>query len=362
MSAYLSLHVPNLTHNTKIFIEKVSPAKCAAMLKCDAFGFGFSTSGPAIYRGGCRTFYVTTPAEALALRDHIPLDAKIYMLLPKNSMSTLSHFAKNLNIWPVANTLESAEEIVATCPEHLVLRVDLDTNTIGVPEKDLLKNTHIWGKAQHLKILLHSAHANDHQHTTHLEHITNINRIKKMLNRPVEVSYASTALACSNNIDFLCDEVRIGVGLWGIAQTDNSPETKSMQERLKLAFSLSATIIKRTYIEQDTSLGYGHNPVSKKTTVGTLDAGYMNGLPFKRLSQPLAIMFGKYPLYILQEGCSSYLTTVDLGDAPIQVGAEIPIIQSFECTKHILSATDMWHTELLFHISHAEHVIDHSKS
>ena len=61
-----------LTANYHQLRDLASPAECAAVVKADAYGLGMEEAAPALWRAGCRTFFVATLAEASALRALLP--------------------------------------------------------------------------------------------------------------------------------------------------------------------------------------------------------------------------------------------------------------------------------------------------
>jgi alanine racemase len=53
---------------------------CAAVVKADAYGLGAAQVAQALYRAGCRHFFVALLDEALALRPLLPADAQLFVL------------------------------------------------------------------------------------------------------------------------------------------------------------------------------------------------------------------------------------------------------------------------------------------
>src|SRR5262245_48520551 len=62
-------------------LEKTAvPAECAAVIKADAYGCGIEPVARALWRAGCKTFFVATLEEARAARVALPSAAALYVL------------------------------------------------------------------------------------------------------------------------------------------------------------------------------------------------------------------------------------------------------------------------------------------
>jgi alanine racemase len=54
-------------------------AECGAVVKADAYGCGLAAVAPALWRAGCRTFFVAHLSEGIAARKILP-EAALYVL------------------------------------------------------------------------------------------------------------------------------------------------------------------------------------------------------------------------------------------------------------------------------------------
>src|SRR5215470_9430114 len=78
-AALLTIDLAAIVDNYRLLAQKVAPAECAGVIKADAYGLGAAKVAPALWRAGCRTFFVALLDEGLALRRLLP-DAIIYTL------------------------------------------------------------------------------------------------------------------------------------------------------------------------------------------------------------------------------------------------------------------------------------------
>src|SRR3546814_20542848 len=57
-SSRLGIDLDALRANYRAIAERVAPARCGAVVKANAYGLGVSRGGAALYREGCREFFV----------------------------------------------------------------------------------------------------------------------------------------------------------------------------------------------------------------------------------------------------------------------------------------------------------------
>lgn len=77
--AILSIDLDALVANWRRLAAMAPGSECAGILKADAYGTGAAMAGPALWRAGCRRFFVAHTTEALDLRKVLP-DAVIHIL------------------------------------------------------------------------------------------------------------------------------------------------------------------------------------------------------------------------------------------------------------------------------------------
>lgn len=77
--ARLTIDLGALAANWRILAAQAEGAECAAVIKADAYGCGIARAAPALWRAGCRTFFVAHLSEAEAARRAVP-EAVIYVL------------------------------------------------------------------------------------------------------------------------------------------------------------------------------------------------------------------------------------------------------------------------------------------
>jgi alanine racemase len=75
----LTINLGALVHNWQTLAQLAAPGECAGVVKANAYGLGLEPVSRALWKAGCRTFFVALPQEAFELRTYLP-EASIYCL------------------------------------------------------------------------------------------------------------------------------------------------------------------------------------------------------------------------------------------------------------------------------------------
>ena len=101
--------------NYEALAEKAAPAKVGASVKADAYGLGARAVGRALYKSGCRTFFVAHGKEGKSLRTALPADAEIYVLSGPTPGGLGRYFEADFK--PVINSADQARLWISACNE-----------------------------------------------------------------------------------------------------------------------------------------------------------------------------------------------------------------------------------------------------
>src|SRR5438128_3781139 len=66
--AILEIDLSGIVANWRLLAKKAAPAGCAAVVKANGYGLGAAPVARALAAAGCRTFFVATLDEGIALR------------------------------------------------------------------------------------------------------------------------------------------------------------------------------------------------------------------------------------------------------------------------------------------------------
>src|SRR5271169_2997926 len=66
--AILEIDLAGIVANWRLLARRAAPARCAAVVKANAYGLGAAPVARALAASGCRRFFVATLDEGIALR------------------------------------------------------------------------------------------------------------------------------------------------------------------------------------------------------------------------------------------------------------------------------------------------------
>lgn len=274
----LTIDLHALVENYRALAALAAPARCAAVVKADAYGLGVATVAPALVRAGCRDFFVAHLSEALDLAPHIGTEAEIYVL---NGLQPGSEsLCAEAGIVPVLNGLEQVaawRELAARVDRALpaVLQVDSGMSRLGLSTGEVEVLTEGEGSLAGIELRLVMTHlaCGDEADSAY-----NPEQLARFLDLAARLPKAPLSIANSGATaiggDFRQDLVRPGVALYGVGPTAGRANP------MKPVVRLEARVIQTRAVPAGTPIGYGCTLVSDRPMrLATIAVGYADGWP-----------------------------------------------------------------------------------
>ena len=306
----LTIDLDAIVHNWRLLAARAHPARCAAVVKADAYGLGAARVAPALARAGCQVFFVAHLAEGVALRRVLGGAPEIQVLhgLPPD---TAAAFAAH-DLIPVLNSTAQAEAWAAFGRARgaaLPATVQFDTgmSRLGVPADALGRLCDGIGCNVQL-VISHLACADAPAHPANAAQLAAFQALRQ------HWPTARGSLAASFGIflgrDYHFDLVRPGAALYGIAPV---PGANPMRPVVRL----QAPVVQTREVAAGTGVGYGHTWCAPlPTRIATLGIGYADGLP-RSLSNRGAAWLGTQRLDLVGH-VSMDSITVDASGVPAE--------------------------------------------
>ena len=245
--------------------------EAASVVKADAYGVGMAQVGPALWRAGCRLFFVADAGEGLALRRLLP-EARIAVLNGFEA-ETAREFGRGRLI-PVLNHLgQVADWRTAGRGAPAMLHLDTGMSRLGLPAREtrrLVDDPALLSGFPLAGIVSHLTTAWNRKSATNRTQLDAFRALLKSL-PPAPASLASSSgifLGPAYQFDF----VRAGAALYGANPLPgrNNP----MRQPIKL----KAKILQVRTLEKGQRVGYdGTYRMRGPGRVATLAAGYADG-------------------------------------------------------------------------------------
>ncbi|MCW6510438.1 alanine racemase [Lichenifustis flavocetrariae] len=324
--AILTVDLAALRSNYLWLAGRAAPARCAAVVKADAYGLGASVAAPAFYEAGCRAFFVAHLSEGLDLRPMLPDDATIHILNGLQPGAEPACAAAGLV--PVLNGFEQVEAWARIGRQDglrlpAVLQIDSGMSRLGLsPEEveSLATRPDLIEAIDVRLVMSHLACADEPDHPANAAQWQNFERLRAL------VPHAPLSLANSGGVlldaRFRYDLARPGIALYGVSPTPG------VGEGLMPVLRLDARVIQVRQVAAGTAVGYGatfHAPYPMR--VATIAVGYADGWP-RHLSNRGAAFFDGTRLPIVGRVSMDSITldVTPLPEGTLQLGSLVELI------------------------------------
>lgn len=324
---WLEIDLKTLTANLQKIAATVAPASIMAVLKANAYGLGVEPIARALARGGAESFGVAEPHEALQL---LPLNLPVQILssiLP-DEIDPMVEMGVHLPVTDLTTAQlisQAAQHHQTTATVHF--KIDTGMGRLGILTQEAIETITRSCALPNINcqgIFTHFPNAFDSGSNTTRQQIDEFRDLTNSLAQH-GIKFDKCHIANSdgiNNFPETCrppfNVVRTGINLHG--SFDSAGKRRlAVNPILTLKSRLTAI---RT-LPAGTGIGYGHTyRLHRSTRVGTVSAGYADGLPLA-LSNRGYLLVNNTPCPVIGRISMDY-TTVSLESVPnAQVGDEV---------------------------------------
>ena len=260
--------------NYRQLLDIAAPARCAAVVKADAYGLGLVPVARALAREGCDEFYVATIDEAVTLRQALP-DPTIYVFHGLTGLEP-ADFTEHRLVPVLVNPDDVnrwAEYADAVGPQACVLHVDTGMNRLGLTEAEtrrLADDTAVLNRLDVALVMSHLACADTPENPMNRRQKDLFNDLRTLL-PPVPASLASTA-GVHMGPQYDLHQVRPGIGLYGGNPFSDRPNPHTQVVELK------ARILQVRQIDTGQAVGYGATHAARRPSrIASVAVGYADG-------------------------------------------------------------------------------------
>ena len=274
--ATLRVDLDALVHNWRMLDAAARPGRSAAVVKANAYGLGAVPVARALLGAGCRTLFVATCEEALALRN-AGIDAEVYVFegARRETAAQLAH----AHVSPVLNDAGQCEHwraataALASPPVHAI-HVDTGMSRLGFPVDDFLAFASGTPRLPLPALLItHLACADEPSHPQNAAQLAAFARCRAAM-PGVRTSIGNSAGALLG-APTRGDLVRPGIALYG-----GNPFVDRRPLPLREVVRVLAPVLQVRHLPPGAAVGYGATHVTTAPRrVATLGIGYADGYP-----------------------------------------------------------------------------------
>ena len=351
-SGYLTIDLGALRRNYETLVSMLRPARCAAVVKADAYGLGATVVSRTLGDAGCRDFFVAQFVEAIRLKDTLPADARLYVLnglQPGNEERCAAD-----GIIPVLNSLpqlrrwsELARQVGRSLPA--VLQVDSGMSRLGLSPEEcsiLSREMNEHAGLEFQFVMSHLACADEGGHLMNGEQLAEFERLSGLF------PGIRICLANSGGIflggDFHHTLARPGIALYGGNPTVGAPNPMEPVVRLDVA------VVQTRTVPTGTRIGYGGSHIAdREMHLATIAAGYADGLP-RALSGTGAVYHAGVRLPIVGR-VSMDSIIIDVSALPkdtLTLGSLVEVVGEHQTLEAIAEAAGTISYEILTGLGH----------
>ena len=330
----LTIDLQAIAENYRMLTAKVSPAECGAAVKADAYGLGMERVAPALLKAGCRTFFVATLDEGIALRALLP-DSRIFVLnglqladpreFGERRLRPALCSLREIEQWVerYANDGKRAKDSPVPAP---ALHFDTGISRLGIPrdEAQRLMADPAWFDGLKPALLMsHLACSDDLASPMNARQLQRFTEVCGRLALPVNTP---RSVAASGGIflgmPYHLELVRAGAALYGLAPLNNQSNP------MRQAVRLQAKILQVRRVDDGDSVGYGATRrFDGPARLATIGVGYADGY-MRSLSNRGAVHVGGAEAPVVGR-VSMDLAVIDVTGLPegaTQVGAPVDLL------------------------------------
>ncbi len=273
----LTVDLDALVENYRLLQRRAAPARVAGVVKADAYGLGASRVGPALWRAGCRTFFVALPQEGIELRAALP-QADIYVLNGTFGPEAAPAFAAH-RLMPV---LGSQADI--SCweafgwndggtPRPCAIHVDTGMNRLGLTPEEahaFAADNALTGALTPRLVMSHLACGDDAGHPLNRRQRESFQAVSRLFDG-IESSLSNSA-GIFLGPDFAFDLARPGIALYGGQPFDGGDNP------MRAVATLEARVVQVRRARAGETASYGaHGVLSRDTVIAVVSTGYADG-------------------------------------------------------------------------------------
>ncbi len=299
--ALLRIDLDALCANWRKLASQAPAAECAAVVKADAYGLGAATVAPALWKAGCRRFFVAHSTEALALRAALPADrmpATIHIL--HGPAAGAERDLAEAGLSPVLSTpgqvaawRETAKRLGRELPA--ALHIDTGMNRLGLSAREaeclLESNTAFDGIALEF-VMSHLACADEPEHPLNAAQRDRFAAWRRRL-PGLKGSLANSA-GIFLGTEYHHDLLRPGIALYGSNPFPASAGPWHEAAKLTEVVHLEGKILQVRFVDRGESVGYGAGHiVEKPSRIATVAVGYADGFSRALSGRGSAVIRGR---------------------------------------------------------------------
>lgn len=333
-ASQLTIDLGAVRSNFRALARHAAPAACAAVVKADAYGLGAKRVATALYREGCRAFFVAQLCEALDLSGVVGAESTIFILNgldPGCEEQCAAH--RFIPVLSSASQVARWRALAKTMrvPLAAALQIDSGMSRLGLSpqEASALSRDKTFRRDVSLCLLLsHLACADEPARAANATQLKRFEAVRALFpDTPASLANSSGVFL---GAPYHHDMVRAGLALFGAAPN-------AVGGMLHPVVQLHARVIQIRDVAAGAGIGYGLDyfaPESRR--IATIGVGYADGWP-RSIGGGGAAWFAGHRLALVGR-VSMDSCTIDISSLPDQALHEGDFVELLGPSQSIVDA------------------------
>ncbi len=314
----LHIDLEALRHNVDYYKRKLTPGtKCIAVIKANAYGSNAKIIAKELVLASIDYLAVAYLAEGIELRKS-GITTPIIVLTPDlNNLELYEYY----NLEPQVYDLAALNQLSRGSNLKIHLNLDTGMNRLGMKSLDLKAIESIKNKVKIESIYSHIRATEDMEDTSNTYHQVSLflkmyDHISSILDyKPWKHILNSEGII--NFPQYCFDAVRVGIGLYGISQNQNTV--------LRTTHRLESEIIQIKDVEVGETVGYGNQDIVQQSGyIAVIPLGYADGISRLLSQSDYQVYIGQKQYSIIGKISMDQLT-IALGKDEYPVGTKVEI-------------------------------------
>ncbi|MFI0844495.1 alanine racemase [Mesorhizobium sp. IMUNJ 23232] len=351
--AVLTIDLGAIRANYRLLKGKLGGARCAAVVKADAYGLGADRVAPALAEEGCDTFFVAHLGEGIALRKILGAVPEIFVLngLPPGS----EEFCVAAGLVPVIN---SEAQLAAWRTEAVrsgktlpaAVQVDSGMARLGMPPEEVERvaaDPHAFDGIDLKLVMSHFARADEPREASNAEQRAAFEALARKL--PAAARSLDNSPGVFLDVENHFDLARPGCALYG------SNPVPGKSNPMRPVVKLEAKVIQTREIAAGAGIGYGHAAKAvDPMRLATISLGYADG--WHRRAASFAFFAGKRLPFVGRVSMDSIILDISaLPPGSLAPGTLVELIGPHQSVDEVAAQAGTIGYEVLTSLRHRFH-------
>lgn len=310
-----------LLHNFTRIRQVAPQSKVLAVLKANAYGHGLLEVAAVLKEAGA--FGVARIDEALLLRAGGIVKPIVLLEGFFHADELPQIVASNLQV--VVHHPSQVEALLSAeldAPVHVWLKIDSGMHRLGIEPDEFSETFQRLSQSPNvlkpIRLMTHFACADEPDNPATVAQLALFNRTVAGCSGEISIANSASVLAWPHSHG---DWIRPGLALYGVSPMDKG---RAEQHQLKAVMTFSSSVIAVRKVRRGEAVGYGGSWIAPEDTrLAVVAIGYGDGYPRNApCGTPVLINGRRFPIV---GRVSMDMTTVDIGDAVVEHGAQVTL-------------------------------------